>query len=147
MGAARASDIRARLMVALTLVGLVDSAYLTWIHYSGSLALCLGAGGCEAVQTSRYATIGPVPVALIGLLGFVVLLGGGLIRLRDGLFTARAVRLTLFGASLSGTVFAAYLTYLELFVIRAVCPWCIVLAASVVAILVLSLLDLAGTAL
>ena len=51
----------------LAAIGTPIAGYLTWVHYSGSLALCVGAGGCEAVQASRYSMVGPVPVAVLGL--------------------------------------------------------------------------------
>ncbi len=129
-------------MLGLALLGLAVSTYLTWLHYSGSLAFCIGAGGCEIVQTSRYATIGGVPVALLGVLAFLVLAGASASRVRFGSRTPRAMLLVTFGTALSGTLFAAYLTYLEHFVIGAVCPWCLVVALCLTALLILSLLEL-----
>lgn len=130
-------------MVAIAAVGLAVSAYLTWLHYSGSLALCLGVGGCEAVQTSRYSMIGPVPVALLGLIGYLFLFGATVVRLRLAGRTPHDVRVLIFGASLAATLFTGYLTYLELFIIEAVCPWCVVIAVCSVLLLVLSSIDLA----
>jgi uncharacterized membrane protein len=120
-------------------LGLALSAYLTWIHWSGDLALCLGAGGCEAVQASRFATVGPVPVALIGLLGFGALLLTALLWTR-----ARAWAGTVaFAIALGATLYVAYLTYLELFVIGAICPWCVAVGVCAVASLALVVRDLA----
>jgi len=130
--------------VALAAIGLLGSAYLTWVHYSGQLALCLGAGGCETVQASRYAMVGPAPVAVLGLAAFAVALVLALARLRPDPPTWPLTGL--FGVTLAGTLFAAYLTYLELFVIGAICPWCVVVDSAMVAVFVLTLLELRGSA-
>ena len=120
-------------------MGALVCAYLTWLHLSGTLALCLGSDGCETVQASRWAVIGPVPVALVGLVGIGGLLALALWRLRgapDWTLTA------IFTGSLAGTLYAAYLTYVELFVLGAVCPWCVVVALSVAAVLAASAFEL-----
>ena len=134
---------RGRIAAAVAVYGVAVSAYLTWVHYSGALALCIGVGGCETVQTSRYAEVGPLPVALVGLGGFVPMAALALWRLRadapDWALTA------LFGLSLAGTLYVAYLTYLELFVIAAICPWCVSVALAAVALLVLTVLELRST--
>lgn len=126
--------------VALAAIGMLGSAYLTWVHYSGQLALCFGAGGCETVQASRYAMVGAVPVAVLGLLAFGAVFALAGLRLRPA---APAWLLTaLFGVTLAGTLFAAYLTYLELFVIKAICPWCVVVDSAMALSFVLTLAEL-----
>ncbi len=128
---------------ALALVGAAISAYLTWVHYSGQLALCLGVGGCETVQSSRYAEIAGLPVATVGLCAFAAVTALAALRLRAD---AAAWTLTgLFGITLAGSMFAGYLTYLELFVIHAVCPWCVVVDSAMVALFVITLLELRGS--
>lgn len=131
-----------RLALGVAALGGLVSFYLTWLHYSGSLALCLGAGGCETVQSSRYAELGGIPVALLGLVFFV--LAAGLVVRRDRMRGARreAARLAFFGLTLSGVVFAGYLTYLELFVIGAICPWCVTVALCVALLFALAVRDL-----
>jgi uncharacterized membrane protein len=124
----------------LAAIGTLVSAYLTWVHYSGDLALCIGVGGCEAVQNSRFSVVGPVPVALIGLGGFVAILAVALLRVRDD--AAAWTDSALFGLSLAGTLYVAYLTYVELFVLGAVCPWCVSVALCAAAILALVSVDL-----
>lgn len=120
-------------------IGALVSAYLTWVHYSGDLALCIGVGGCEAVQTSRFSVVGTVPVALIGLAGFVAILAVALARLRHDAAWADTA---LFGLSLAATLYVAYLTYIELFVLGAVCPWCVAVALCAAIVLALVSLDL-----
>ena len=112
-------------MVALGALGLAIAGYLTWVHFSGALALCAGAGGCETVQASRFATVAGVPVALLGLALYLALLVLAAWRTARGPAAPDGVRLALFGLALAGTLYSAYLTYLELFVIGALCPWCV----------------------
>lgn len=114
-------------------IGAAVSAYLTWVHYSGSLALCVGVGGCEAVQTSRYAMVGTLPVAAIGLGGFAAMLGVAMARIG---FAHPWLDVLLLGMALAATVYVAYLTYVEIFVLGAICPWCVTAAACAVVVLV-----------
>jgi uncharacterized membrane protein len=120
------------LLVLVAAAGVLLSVYLTWTHLRGVVPVCVGGGGgCETVQTSRYSEIAGVPVAALGLVAYAVLfisavLGG-----------ERAVLLGLFVA-LVGVLFSAYLTYLELFVIGAVCQWCVASAVLMVVSLILA---------
>ena len=114
---------------ALSMAGLLISAYLTWIHYMGVAPICVGgSGGCETVQTSSYATILGVPVAVVGLMGYSGLLFSASLRGAAGVYLG-------FLVALVGTFFSAYLTYLEVFVIHAICEWCVASAAVMVAAL------------
>lgn len=121
-------------------IGVLVSGYLTWVHYSGDLALCIGVGGCEAVQTSRFSVVGPVPVALVGFVGFVAIFVVALVRVRDE--PPEWADTALFGLSFAATLYVAYLTYVELFVLGAVCPWCVAVAICAAAVLALVSLDL-----
>ena len=117
------------LIVAVSAIGTLISAYLTWVHYSGSLALCIGVGGCEAVQTSRYSMVGPVPVALTGLVGFSTMLVAALAYARG----VGPALIPLFAFSLAAFLYVSYLTYIEVFVLGAICPWCVSVAACALA--------------
>jgi uncharacterized membrane protein len=110
----------ARAMLALALVGAAIAGYLTWVHYAGIEPLCAGGGGgCERVQTSRYAELGGIPVALLGLAGYLAIAGA------LALIPASAARPVVAFLALAGAGFSAYLTYLELFEIDAICQWCV----------------------
>ncbi len=122
---------RSRAICAMAALGTAISTYLVWVHYSGSLALCIGVGGCEAVQTSRYSMIGPVPVAAIGLAGFLLLLGIALARVAS---PRPELDVALFAVSLAATLYVVYLTYIEIFVLGAICPWCVSVALCAIAI-------------
>lgn len=122
------------LISVLAVAGLLISAYLTWSHLRGVAPVCVGgSSGCETVQTSRYSEILGVPVALLGVFAYAALLLSA--TLRD----ERAILFGLFVA-LVGTLFNAYLTYLELFVIQAICQWCVANAAIMAAALPLTAL-------
>src|SRR5438477_5156283 len=106
------------ILIVLTLAGVGVASYLTYVHYSGIKVLCTGHGSCAKVQTSVYSKLAGVPVALIGLIGYVVILGSLLLpENENSRFATMAFTLVGFG-------FSAYLTYRELFTIHAVCEWC-----------------------
>ena len=124
-------NIRAAIAI-LAVVGLGITSYLLYERYSGGRILCTS-GGCETVQHSRYAKIGGIPVALLGLLGYAGLLVTALLR-GD---TARIVAVAI---ALSGLFFAAYLLVIMLTVIHAVCVWCL---GSDIVLTLITLLTLA----
>lgn len=122
------------------LVGLVDAGYLTWIKLSHQEAACIkGIGDCFTVNTSQYSTIAGIPVALLGLIAYLAILLVLFLEARGGLFWEENGVLLVFGLSLFGTLFSAYLTYLELAVIKAICPFCVVSAIAMVLLLVFSI--------
>jgi uncharacterized membrane protein len=102
------------------------------VHYSGSLALCIGVGGCEVVQTSRYSMIGDLPVAAIGLAGFLAMLAVAVLRVAR---PQGELDVALFALSLAATLYVVYLSYVEVFVLGAICPWCVSVAVCAAAIL------------
>lgn len=114
-------------MGALALVGLAISIYLTYTYTTDQVTICLGGGGCDTVQHSPYAWIMGIPIPTLGAAAYLLVLGLGAVALR-GREPAEWTVLALFGTSLVGLLFSAYLTYLELFVIHAICTWCVVSA-------------------
>jgi len=117
-------------LLVLAVLGALISAYLTWTHFAGLTPVCTGSGeGCQTVQSSRYASVLGIPVALLGLIAY-----GGLI-FSTALWRETGIYLG-FLISLVGTLFSAYLTYLEIFVIGALCQWCLASAAIMLAALV-----------
>ena len=127
--------------VVIAIAGMLVAIYLTIIDYTGVEPYCAGYGGCNTVQSSEYAFIGPVPVALLGVLGYLALLALRLARGRVGPELEDYLPLLAFGGSLIGLLYSAYLTYLEAFVILAWCLWCIASALLMTAYFVLAVLD------
>ncbi|MGH7512684.1 MAG: vitamin K epoxide reductase family protein [Gemmatimonadales bacterium] len=132
-----------RMGAALTsLLGLFVSAYL-YLYKIGRIGtLACGSGACEAVQTSPWSRFLGVDVALIGLIGYAALLAVALLGLQSSQVQRRRPPLLLTALAAGGVLFTAYLTFLELFVIHAMCRWCLGSAAIIVTILVLGLLEL-----
>lgn len=126
-------------IAVLALVGLLVAAYLTLFKLGYLGAIQCSIGGCEKVQASRFAHFLGLPVAAWGVGAYVVILGVALAGVQPRLAGARWVSLALFGLSAVGVVFSAYLTYLEAFVIRAWCQWCVVSAILITLIFLLSL--------
>ena len=126
----------------MSLVGLFVSAYL-YLYKLGRIgALACGSGGCETVQTSVWSRFLGVEVSLIGLIGYALLLGVALMALRPDQVERRRPALLLTALASGGVLFTVYLTSLELFVIHAICRWCVGSAAIIVTVLVLGLLEL-----
>jgi len=94
------------------------AGYLTYVHYEGLKVVCLSSGGCETVQSSRYAKLDGIPVAVLGLAGYIAILLTLAIR-------GDSARAAGFGIALVGFLFSMYLTYRELFTIHAICQWCV----------------------
>lgn len=118
-------------MIALATVGLGVASYLTYVHYSGSPPVCTAGGSCLKVQTSVYSKLAGVPVALMGLIGYVAILASLLAP------EGERSRFATLALTVGGFGFSAYLTYRELFSIHAVCEWC---ASSAVIMTILVLL-------
>jgi len=113
-----------RVMIVLAVIGLGVASYLTYVHYAGFGALvCVGGhpghSSCETVQSSVWSKIDGVPVALLGLIGYVGILASLLVPDRE------ESRLATLGLTVIGFGFSAYLTYRELFSIHAICEWCV----------------------
>ncbi|MBI4496856.1 MAG: vitamin K epoxide reductase family protein [Chloroflexi bacterium] len=121
----------------LSAAGLGVSAYLTYVRLAHGAPLC-GTGGCETVNASAYAAVGQVPIAVLGLLLYGLVLVLSLAALRGPLSLAPWMLLGVFGLTASGTLYSAYLTAIELFVLEAICPWCVTSAAIVTVICVVS---------
>ena len=126
------TERRLRLAIAaLAVAGLVIAGYLTYVHYSDLKPFCVaGGGGCEKVQTSDYAKLAGIPVALLGLIGYVLILGSLWVRGEAGRVAGAVLALSGFG-------FSAYLTYREIYTIDAICQWCV--ASAVVMTLLAAL--------
>jgi uncharacterized membrane protein len=133
-------------ILALALIGIGVSSYLVYVHYTQTTAICFGgSAGCETVQNSPYSKVAGIPVALLGLVGYATLALATVWRLRAGDSIRAWLSLAVFLFSLVGVLYSGYLTYLELYVIYAICQWCVVSALNMLIIGVLSFFDLRRT--
>ena len=111
--------------LVLALAGLVVSAYLTVEHYTSSVALAcpdVGVINCQKVTSSQQSELFGLPVALLGLLFFVVMVVATLPVVWR--VPSKALRRTRLGLAVLGVAFVIYLIYVELFVVDAICLWC-----------------------
>ena len=125
--------------VSLALIGLLDSTYLLIYKISRNNALCLGNGDCATVNASRYSEIYGIPVSLLGMLAYLAILLILLLESRFVFFKTWSNYLV-FGFSLVGVLFSAYLTYIEYYVIFAVCPFCLGSAIIIALIFIFSII-------
>jgi uncharacterized membrane protein len=119
-----------RVMLVLAVVGLGVATYLTVIHYAGINPACTAGQSCIKVQTSQWSKLAGIPVALLGLIGYVGILATLLVRDRE------ETRLAALGLTVVGFGFSAYLTYRELFSIHAICEECATSAVFMTILLV-----------
>jgi uncharacterized membrane protein len=118
-------------IVVLCLLGIGDAGYLTFVHYAHLKVACLAHGGCETVQASKYSKLAGIPVSVLGLIGYVAILLTVAIRTELG-------RAAAFGVALTGFGFSMYLTYRELFTIKAICQWCVASAVLMTALTIIT---------
>ena len=120
-------------IAGLALLGLAISIYLTYVHYAGIEPVCSSISNCERVQSSDYAELVGIPVAVLGIAGYGAILASLWMR----------VEVTALLAYLA-VAFSAYLTWAELFKIDAICQWCVASAIITVLIAVLATLRALG---
>jgi len=117
-------------LASLDLVGLVIAAYLSVVAIQGELPYCGPLKGCEQVALSEYSRIAGIPVAVLGVILSISLLVLAIAWTRSGRVELLAAH---YGLSLVGVIFELYFTYIEVFVIGAVCIWCASYGVSLVA--------------
>jgi len=126
----------------LALVGFFVALYL-WFYKIGVIGgLQCGSGSCEYVQTSRYGVFLGIPVALYGVVGYAGICAVALLGLQPRWLDRAGPTQVLTALAGAGFLFTLYLTYVELFVLHAICRWCVTSAAIVTGVLLVALLDL-----
>jgi len=126
---------RRLVITVMSVLGLFVAGYLTWSHFSGEPVYCGGSNSCELVNSSRFAYLGPIPVALIGLTGYILILALSLIAWK---VEQPWPMLLIFGGALIGVILQWYLFYIEVAVLRAICYWCVTSQTLITLIFLLS---------
>ncbi len=124
--------------ILFCLFGIFVAGYMTWAEATGNETVCANTGSidCAAVQQSAYAKTFGIPVAGMGLLGYLVILG--VIVLEDQVeFFATYGRTLVVGMALFGVIFQTYLTYVEADVLGKWCQWCVMSYITITALLVI----------
>jgi uncharacterized membrane protein len=131
--------------VVASIIGFIDSAYLTIIKFTHSPIYCTpGLGNCEAVQNSQWSTIWGIPIALFGALAYLLLVFCFIFEKRIRLLK-QYFHYVVFGITFFGFLYSLYLTYLELFVLHAICQWCILSAICMTAVFIVTIIRLKET--
>lgn len=136
--------VRTKLAIAFLLVsflGFIDSAYLTVKHYQGEVPPCSIIKGCEVVTTSSYSEIAGISVALLGALYYVVVL-----LLTVGYFDSKKDSILKFVAYLTliGFLFSLWFLYVQAFILKAFCQYCLFSAVTSTALFIIGILILRG---
>lgn len=126
-------------IAVVSFVGFLDATYLTAQHYLGFELNCSVFNGCETVTTSEYSVVAGVPVALLGALYYFIVFIGMFVYfdLQDKRVLRVLMLLTIFGFLAS-----LWFLYLQIFVIKALCLYCIVSAITSKALFILGMLAL-----
>jgi uncharacterized membrane protein len=131
-----------RISVGLAILGILVSVYMTIYKLTENNSMCLGNGGCSTVNSSAYSSIYGIPVALVGVGGYLAILALLLVERRNAFLTTNGT-LVIFGLALLGFLFTLYLVYVELALIHALCPFCVTSQVTMTILFVLSVIRLA----
>jgi uncharacterized membrane protein len=127
--------------VAISILGAADSVYLLIYKLTGNPHMCLGNGGCHNVNFSPYSEINGIPISVFGICAYLAILCILMLEGRVKIAKENGP-LAIFGIGLGGVAFSVYLTYLELYVIHAICPFCVVSAIAITLIFILAIIRL-----
>ena len=130
-----------RISIVLAILGTLVSIYMTIFKLTENQKMCLGNGGCSIVNSSSYSEVSGIPVALIGVGGYLVILALLLIENSIKYFKQNGT-LIVFGLALVGFLFTLYLVYVELALIHALCPFCVTSQITMTILFIFSVLRL-----
>jgi uncharacterized membrane protein len=127
--------------IVLAILGAADAIYLLIYKLTGNNQMCLGNGGCHDVNFSPFSEIYGIPVSVFGISAFLSILCILVLEKRLKV-TEKYGPLVIFGICLGGVVFTAYLTYLEVYIIHAICPFCVASAVLITLLFILAIIRL-----
>ncbi len=130
-----------RSSLALATLGLLVSIYMTIYKLTENPNMCLGNGGCSVVNSSKYAQVNGIPVAVIGMGGYLAILLLLWFEPRVS-FLSQNGPMIVFGLALIGFLFTVYLIYVELALIHALCPFCVTSQITMTILFALSVIRL-----
>jgi len=139
----RERTVLGAVLTTLAIVAVVTSGYLTWVKLAGIIPECGPVKGCETVEASPYSEMFGIPVALPGLLMSLAILVSVVAWWWSG---DRRLLYAPYALGILGLFVVGYLTYLELFVIHAICIWCVTFAIAIVAGWIVTLVAMRRTA-
>ena len=130
-----------RATLALVVVGLLVSIYMTIYKVTSNDSMCLGSGDCSTVNASIYSEVNNIPVAAIGILGYLAILGVLVFENRNSFFRQNGT-LMIFGMSLTGFIFTVWLIYVEIALLKAICPFCVTSQVAMTLIFIMAVIRL-----
>ncbi|MCX6060297.1 MAG: vitamin K epoxide reductase family protein [Chloroflexi bacterium] len=130
-----------RSSVVLVVLGLLVSIYMTIYKITSNNSMCLGSGDCSTVNSSRYSEVNGIPVAIIGILGYLAILAVLYFEKRNSFFKQNGT-LMIFGMALTGFLFTIWLIYVEVALINAICPFCLTSQAAMTLIFIIAVIRL-----
>lgn len=130
-----------RVMIALVIIGLAVSVYMTIYKISGNDGMCLGSGDCSTVNASRFSEVNGIPVAVFGIAGYAAILIVLFYENKNEFFRKNGT-LLVFGMSLTGFLFTLWLVYVELVLLKAICPFCVTSQISMTIIFIIAVVRL-----
>jgi uncharacterized membrane protein len=130
-----------RSSVALSILGLLVSIYMTIYKITSNDSMCLGSGDCSAVNSSKYSEVNGIPVAVFGMIGYLAILAVLYFENKNGFFKQNGT-LMIFGMALTGFLFTVWLIYVELVLLKAICPFCVTSQVSMTIIFIIAVIRL-----
>ena len=128
-----------RASLVLVIIGLLVSIYMTIYKVTSNDSLCLGSGDCATVNASRYSEVSGIPVAVVGILGYAAMLAVHWFERRNSFFKENGT-LLIFGMALTGFIFTVWLVYVEVALLKAICPFCVTSQVAMTFIFVIAVL-------
>jgi uncharacterized membrane protein len=130
-----------RISAALVILGLAVSIYMTIYKVTSNNAMCLGSGDCSTVNASRYSEVNGIPVAIIGAIGYLAILATHYFENRNNFFKQNSA-LMIFGMALTGFIFTVWLIYVEVALLKALCPFCVTSQVAMTLIFIIAVIRL-----
>jgi uncharacterized membrane protein len=130
-----------RASLALVVLGLLVSIYMTIYKIYHVESMCLGSGDCSTVNASKYSEVNGIPVAVIGSIGYAAILAVHLLENRNRFFKQNST-LMIFGMALTGFIFTVWLIYVEIALIKALCPFCVTSQVAMTLIFIIAVMRL-----
>ncbi len=130
-----------QLAIALTIIGLLVSIYMTIFKITSNESMCIGSKDCSVVNASRYSEVNGIPVAVIGMAGYTAILAVLWLERKPGFFQQNGT-LIFFALSVTGFLFTVYLIFIEVALIKAYCPFCITSQVAMTLIFIISVIRL-----
>lgn len=130
-----------RASLALVVIGLLVSIYMTIYKLTSNDSMCLGSGDCSTVNASIYSEVNNIPIAAIGILGYLAILGVLLFENRNSFFKQNGT-LMIFGMALTGFIFTVWLIYVEVALLKAICPFCVTSQVAMTLIFIMAVIRL-----